>query len=374
MEGMFDARPTEDAARGSAGTMDSSDYRLMPSPRNGLRLGDRYRILGLLGDGATSDVYLAEDETLASAVVVKWLTASAAKDPQIRERFILGSRAAMAIEHSCVARIYAVEVPEGMPPYLVMEALSGEPLSDYLEREGPIPEQRVLELARDAAAGLLAAHRVGVIHRDIKPANLYLVGPRHAPEGLKLIDFGLAKDKASGVAGPNSGNVVMGTGQYMAPEQVLADPVDARTDIYGLGVVLFRMLTGHLPFDLDAGIDLFSHQLFSAVPPVSWLREDVDPRLERLVQRCMRKHPENRYPSAVELLADIQAILDGPNEDRSAPALVQLARDPDLYKPRNPRGRGVAEHLAVYFGSEPPPPASMEFHAGFLPESTDDDQ
>jgi len=149
----------------------------------------------------------------------------------------------------------------------------------------------------------------------------------------------------------------------MAPEQVVADPVDARTDVYGLGVVLFRMLTGHLPFDLDPGMDLLGHQVFSPTPPPSWLVDGLDPRLEQVILRCMRKHPENRYQSMDALLVDLEktwAYPLGPEGEIEAPA---LARDPDVYKPRNPRGRGIAEYLAAYFGTDPPPPPSVELEA-----------
>ncbi len=287
-----------------------SGFALRSTPRVGLLLGGRYRIIGVLGAGSTAEVYLADDTATLEQVVIKWLTVRAARDPQLRERFLLGGRVAMAIEHPAIAKVHAVEELEGRPPYQVMEALAGESLAEYLEREGCMPEPLVLSLARDAAAGLLAAHHAGIIHRDVKPANIFLVGPKATPTGLKLIDFGLAKDVNRNLAGPTSTNIVMGTGQYMAPEQVLADPIDGRTDIYGLGVVLFRMLTGQLPFDLDIGIDLLSHQLFSPAPPPSWLVENIDPRVERIVLRCMRKHPENRYASMADLLRDLEAVLD----------------------------------------------------------------
>jgi serine/threonine-protein kinase len=203
------------------------------------------------------------------------------------------------------------------------------------------------------ASALVAAHRVGVVHRDIKPGNLFLLGPIGEPSGVKVIDFGLAKDTQDPEAGPNSTNLVLGTAQYMAPEQVLADPVDARTDVYAFGVLLFRTLTGQLPFDLDPGADLFSHQLFSPAPPPSWLIESVDPRLERLILRCMRKHPDNRYPSMQAVLDDLLTIAGSDaGEMTDAPP---LAPNPDVYQPRNQKGRDAAEALAAYFGTEPPP-------------------
>jgi serine/threonine-protein kinase len=190
-------------------------------------------------------------------------------------------------------------------------------------------EPDALALAREIASGLVAAHAAGIIHRDVKPGNLFLLR-QPAETKLKLIDFGFAKDTRDPDAGPSSTNVVIGTAQYMAPEQILTDPVDARTDVYGFGAVLFRLLTGHLPFDLDVGVDLFSHQVFSPIPPPSWLVESLDADLEQVVLRCVRKHPENRYPSMQAVLDDLDRIAR--SEDIQP---LPLLRDPDVYNPKN---------------------------------------
>jgi len=334
----------------------SGIFPLQPTFRTGLKLGGRYEIVGLLDRGGSSEVYLARDHLAALPVIVKMLTDEAARDPQHRERFIVGARLTMGIDHPAIGRVYSVEVPLDGPPYLIMEALQGESLYEYLDREGTMPVRMALALAREVASGLVAAHSAGVIHRDIKPGNLYLLGPQGAPHGIKIIDFGLSKDIRHTGTGPASINLVLGTAQYMAPEQVLADPVDVRTDIYAFGVVLFRMLTGQLPFDVDPGADLFSHQIFSPAPPPSWLLEDIDPRLEQLVLRCLRKDPENRYASMQALLDD---LIDIDNHSLKAASEVEvpaLQRQPDVYIPRNSKGRDVAEDLARYFGAQTPPP------------------
>jgi serine/threonine-protein kinase len=333
-----------------------AEFRPQPSTKAGLRLGDRYVIAGQLATGATSDVFLAHDEQSGSPVMVKWLKPHAARSPQLRARFVMSARVTMAVNHPAVVRVHGVEEPADEPPYLVMEALSGEPLSEYLAREGSMLEPLVLALARDVAAGLAAAHRVGIIHRDIKPGNLFLVGPVGAPVAAKIIDFGLAKDTQERETGPSSKNLVLGTAQYIAPEQVLADPIDGRADIYALGAVLFRALTGQLPFDVGAGVDLFGHQVFSPMPPPSWLLEDVDPRLEQLVLRSTRKDPDNRYPSMDAVLADLETICGQRHQSAGRISELPLVRDPDVYMPRNPKGRDTAEALASYFGTAPPPP------------------
>jgi len=289
-------------------TLVSGIYRLQPSPRTGLLLGKRYEILGLLDRGGSSEVYLAKDAIGELPVIVKMLTEVAAADTQLRERFIMGARLTMALDHPAIVRVLSVEAPFGAPPYMIMEALQGESLAQYLERENTMSQSMTLALARQIASGLVAAHGAGIIHRDIKPANLFLLGPQGSPTGIKIIDFGLSKDLFNISSGPASVNLVLGTAQYMAPEQVLADPIDARTDIYAFGIVLFGMLTGVLPFDLNLGPDLFCHQLFSPAPPPSWLLEDLDCRLEQLILRCVRKHPDNRFDSMQTLLDELIAI------------------------------------------------------------------
>ena len=329
-------------------TFVSDTYRLQPSPCTGRMLGGRYEILGLLDRGGSSEVYLAKDALGELPVIVKVLTEVAAADTQHRERFIVGARLTMALDHPAIVRVLSVETPFGAPPYMIMEALQGESLAQYLDRENTMSQSMTLALARQIASGLVAAHGAGIIHRDIKPANLFLLGPQGSPSGIKIIDFGLSKDLFSIVSGPASVNLVLGTAQYMAPEQVLADPIDGRTDIYAFGIVLFGMLTGVLPFDLNLGPDLFCHQLFSPAPPPSWLLEDIDCRLEQLILRCVRKHPDNRFDSMQSLLDELIAIESHPLARSNEVSVPLLRRHPDLYVPQNSEGRGVAQNLARF--------------------------
>jgi serine/threonine protein kinase len=336
-------------------------FRIVASDKDGQRFDGRYRVVGLLGEGSTADVYLAEDEVEHIPVVVKQLTSEAARNRQIRARFVLGAAAALSVRDSGIRRIFALEDSGDEPPYVVMEALLGEPLDDYLEVSGAVPQALALEFARQIAVSLATAHSAGIVHRDIKPANLFLVPGAGATPVVKLIDFGFAKDtRADPNSGPSSMNLVLGTAQYMAPEQVLAEPVDPRTDIYGFGVVLFRVLTGDLPFDLEQGVDLFSHQLYSPTPPPSWLVEELDPGLEQIVLRCTRKHPDNRYQSMQAVLDDLERVASG------APiSALPLQREPDLFRPRQDAGLEAAEALAAHFGTQPPPASAA--HASDSP-------
>src|SRR5690606_5385270 len=214
-----------------------------------------------------------------------------------------------------------------------MEALIGETLSDALRREEQLAVTQALEIIAEVSAALAATHEARVIHRDVKPDNIFLLGEPGKPTGVKLIDFGMAKIKTVPCTG---GPVVLGTAQYMAPEQILVEPVDGRTDVYGLGVVMFRMLTGHLPFDSEPRNDLLRHQLFSAPPPASWLCDGLDPAIDAIVLKAMRKHPDNRYPSMNALLEDVLTVLEagtGPEAPRVRASEPGLAVTPDGYLP-----------------------------------------
>jgi serine/threonine-protein kinase len=152
--------------------------------------------------------------------------------------------------------------------------------------------------------------------------------------------------------GTGTTDLVMGTVHYMAPEQIVLHPVDGRTDVYALGVVMFRMFTGQLPFDTVPGTELLGHQLFSPAPPPSWLNEQLDPQVEAIMLRAMRKHPDNRYANMDALLADLEAVLGtGPGANAKV-ELPELDRKPDVYVPRNAQGRKAAEVIARRFGSE----------------------
>jgi serine/threonine-protein kinase len=189
-----------------------------------------------------------------------------------------------------------------------------------------------------------------VVHRDIKPDNLFLLGPANDPFCVKIIDFGMAKIPQSN--GSSGVNTVLGTVEYMAPEQVMADPVDARTDVYGLGILLFRLFTGQLPFESPEGMELLTFQLFSPVPRTSWICDDLCPWLEQVVARATCKHPDNRHQSMTELIAELDTALA---PLRSEPEPLFLPVEPDVYEPRNPKGREVAGLLAERYQSIAPP-------------------
>lgn len=299
-----------------------------PKPRP---VGGRYRLEGYLESGGTADVYTAVDVTSSRRVALKLLRPDTAGNPVLRAHFLTGARAAMRVDHENVVRVLDVRDRRGMRPYAVMELLEGKPLDACVANHRALPPALAVELARQAAHGLRAAHRAGMVHCDVKPENLFVCGEAHGPARLKILDFDLAS--VAGVPDPGEAHVLRGTAKYMAPEQIVGDPVDARTDVYGLGVVLFRLLTGQLPFDLPLGATLLRHQLYSPLPPVSWLADGMEPRLELVVARATRKRPDNRYPDMQALLDDLDALSAG-RELGPDP----LRNSPDHYVPSSPRG------------------------------------
>ena len=316
-------------------------------------MGGRYRVMKRAGEGMTAHVYFAEDIHSRRKVVLKQLTVEAASDTALATRFMHEVHAVAGIDHPNVVRILDFGAPAYEQPFLVMEALPGETLSQFLRREANLDFDLALFFSRLAATGLLAVHRTETVHCDIKPDNLFLVGPPGNPSDLKIIDFGMAKlpDSRQSIGDER---FVVGTLQYMPPEQVLADPVNLRADIYALGIVMFRLFTGHLPFDGDAGLDMLGHHLLSPLPPPNWLIDSVDPRLEAIIIRATRKRPENRYQTMAALLRDLETLGEVPLEAMNA--TTTGFTEPDAYSPVTVRAQEIAAGLTQRFRRAPMPP------------------
>jgi eukaryotic-like serine/threonine-protein kinase len=341
-----DSRPSSPSAP-PRGTRSASLHEFRPSESQltGTVLGNRYKVHGYLTRGSTARVYLAEDLIENVPVAIKMLAPESNRSSELSMRLLREADALRDIDHPNVVRVLDSGATSSGVPYLVLEALPGETLGDYLRRQGTPPFELSLALARQAAQGLCAAHRAGIVHRDVKPDNFVLVGPPGEPYGLKVIDFGMAK--VDGTGGTSGTHTILGTVEYMAPEQILAEPVDGRTDVYALGVMMFRLFTGHLPFETNAPADLLRHQLFSSLPPPSWLEEDLDVRVERVILTATRKHPENRYDDMHQLLADLDALI-GVSPDEVSQRSPRIA--PDTYAPSTSRGSEALAILAQKFG------------------------
>ena len=264
-----------------------------------------YRILESLGSGGMGVVYRAHDERLRRDVAVKLLPPDWALDKSARARLRREALTLSRLNHPGIGAVYDLDA-EGGVDYVVMELVPGEALDARL-RDGPLPEREVVEIGVQAAEGLAAAHHEGVVHRDVKPANLKLT-----PGGrLKLLDFGvafLADPLRSETATHSDSDEVAGTLAYMAPEQLLGEPVDARTDIYGLGATLYELATGRRPFVATLPAPMIDSILHEPPEHPCVVRPGLTPRLAEILLRCLEKRPERRYRTAEELLAELRAL------------------------------------------------------------------
>jgi len=302
---------------------DPASFRVERTKIHDKVLGDRYRIRGFVGKGAMARVYLAEDQQTGMPVAVKVLEEPYRSDPKVRERFQREARTASMIGHPSIVTIFSAgERDDDGAPYLVMEFLIGETVGDYLRRESKMPRDIAVPALHQAASALAAAHRSGIVHRDVKPDNLFLLGEPGDPYELKVVDFGLSKDQSSNMT---AAGTVMGTPATMAPEQILGEGVDGRTDVYALGIVGYRMLAGRQPFDdTDDEIATLAHHVWTAPPPLSSIAPETDPRIEALIMRAIRKAPEERFASMDELAAALERV-DHPGQTAPDPLPLDKA-------------------------------------------------
>jgi adenylate cyclase len=272
-----------------------------------------YQILEKIGEGGMGEVYKAEDLKLGRLVAVKVLPARFSEQESVRHRFLREARAASALIHPNIVTIYSIEEIEGHD-LILMEYVEGENLHALMQR-GVLDFISIIKIGAQIADGLSAAHSTGLIHRDIKPSNI-LITPRGQ---VKILDFGVAKTIAVGSAGTSTQietlsritatGVVIGTIAYMSPEQTRGEPVDPRSDIFSLGVVLYEATMGRLPFSGPSAL-MVMHQIATAEPALpSTIREDLPAAFDRIIQRCLAKEKEFRYSSALELQAVLQSLL-----------------------------------------------------------------
>jgi hypothetical protein len=280
---------------------------LTPAARPGdLGILGPYRVLRELGRGGMGVVLLAYDEELRRTVAVKVLPPDHA-DAGARVRFVREARAAAGIEHDHVVRVYSVDNPADGPPYFVMQYVEGPTLRQRIKGEGRLEPREAARIGQQVAEGLAAVHRAGVVHRDIKPANIIL---ERATDRAKITDFGLVRAAAL-VEGITRDGAIRGTPEYMSPEQVREpDRIDARSDVYGLGVTLYEALTGEVPFRGVAHMVL-QQILHDEARPPGRLNDAIPRDLETICLRCLQKEPAKRYSSAHALAEDLRRFLGG---------------------------------------------------------------
>jgi TolB-like protein/Tfp pilus assembly protein PilF/predicted Ser/Thr protein kinase len=274
----------------------------------------RYRIVRRLGHGGMGVVYLAHDERLARPAALKLLPRHLSLDDTPRRRFEEEARAASALDHPHIAAVYEIGEANGGRIFLAMAYYEGETLRQKLER-GRLPTAEAVALAIQIGEGLAAAHARGIVHRDIKPANVIVT-----PEGgARIVDFGIAKIAGSVLT---QTGVTLGTVAYMSPEQTRGDKVDALTDLWSLGVLLYEMLTGARPFRAVNEQALIYAIRHDEPEPIRCLRPEVPPTLARIVERCLRKNPAERHAGARALLADLRAWVTSPSARAANPRQV----------------------------------------------------
>jgi serine/threonine protein kinase/tetratricopeptide (TPR) repeat protein len=259
-----------------------------------------YKILEKLGEGGMGVVYKAEDTKLRRTVALKFLAPELGRDPEARKRFLHEAQAASALDHPSICTVYEVDEHEGNA-FIAMACLEGQSLKDRIA-SGPMKLEEATDIAIQIAEGLQEAHERGVIHRDIKPANVILTPKAQA----KIMDFGLAK--APGRTKLTKTGMTLGTAAYMSPEQARGGEIDHRTDIWSLGVVLYEMISGRLPFGAEYEQALLYSILNEKPEPLTGLRTGVPMELEQLVDKCMEKDPAERYQTGGDLLADFSRL------------------------------------------------------------------
>src|SRR6478672_3011674 len=263
----------------------------------------RYRILRKLGTGGMANVYLAEDEVLGRRVAIKILNDRHAGDDQFVERFRREAKNAAGLSHPNIVSIYDRGEAEGTY-YIAMEYLDGRSLKELVVARGPLPISDAIAATRQVLAALRFAHRKGVVHRDIKPHNVMA----DADGRLKVTDFGIAR---AGVSQMTEAGSIIGTAQYLSPEQARGAPVDQRSDIYSLGIVLYEMLTGKVPFTGDTPVEIAMKHLSQIPDPPSTFRDGLPHDLDAVVMRALAKDPDQRYGSAEEMDADLARVARG---------------------------------------------------------------
>ncbi len=288
-------------------------------------LSDRYELGETLGYGGMSEVHRGRDVRLDRDVAIKVLRADLARDPQFQHRFRREAQNAAALNHPAIVAVYdtgETVSDYGPLPYIVMEFVDGRTLRDIVKTEGPMDEQRAMETMADVCAALDFSHRNGIIHRDVKPANVMI----NNAGAVKVMDFGIARALADG-QGVTQTAAVVGTAQYLSPEQARGELVDARSDVYAAGCVLYELITGDPPFTGDSPVAVaYQHVREDPIPP-SQQNPAVAAALDAVVLKAMSKNPANRYQSAAEMRSDLVRVLSG---QRQLAPVVMTDADRDL--------------------------------------------
>jgi hypothetical protein len=313
----------------------------------GCIVADRYHVLSKLGEGGMGRVYLAEHVKMGRKSALKVMRPGAVKDVESISRFNREAANASRISHPNVAAIYDFgETTDGII-YLAMELVDGPPLTTLLEQSGALPPGRAAEIARQAAEGLAAAHDLGIVHRDLKPDNLIVAKGRDGEDLVKIVDFGIAKAAGNDAQKVTKTGLVIGTPEYMSPEQLSGDPVDGRSDIYSLGLVTFNMLTGKLPFPSDSAQESLLMRLTDAPKTLRETQPEADwpADLQAALDKALARSAAERYQNAVDFGRDLSSAATGVSAARVAVPATRIRAEavpPTRIAPAKTRKRPVA--------------------------------
>ncbi|MEY9843317.1 serine/threonine protein kinase [Streptacidiphilus sp. BW17] len=285
----------------------------------------RYALRDLLGQGGMATVHLADDTVLDRPVAVKTMLGEMSREPSFRERFRREAQAVARLNHTNIVAVYdsGEDDTDGTPvPFIVMEYVEGSSLSSVLRKDitelGAMPTEKALKITADVLAALSASHEEGLVHRDIKPANVMLT-----KRGVvKVMDFGIARAMQSGVTSMTQTGMVVGTPQYLSPEQALGKSVDARSDLYSVGCMLFELLTGRLPFESESALGMAYQHVQETPPAPSSMNAAIPPAVDALVARALRKDPAHRFPTADAMREECQRVAQGAGTAANQPQML----------------------------------------------------
>src|SRR4051812_5639377 len=282
-------------------------------PGGVVRVGGRYELGELLGPGGMAEVRKGTDVRLGRVVAVKRLRTDLASDPTFQARFRREAQSSASLNHPAIVSVYdtgeerAVDGSGSPAPYIVMEYVAGRTLRDILREGRKILPERALEITADVLGALDYSHRAGIVHRDIKPANVMLT-----PSGdVKVMDFGIARAVADASSTMTQTAAVVGTAQYLSPEQARGETVDSRSDVYSTGCLLYELLTGRPPFVGESPVSVAYQHVREQPQPPSSLDPELSPEIDSIVMKALTKNVEQRYQSASAMRADIERVLSG---------------------------------------------------------------
>lgn len=304
----------------------------------GMVIGDRYEVLEKIGTGGMSDVYKAKDHKLNRLVAVKVLKQEFSENENFVSKFRVEAQSTAGLLHPNTVNVYDVGDEDGIN-YIVMELVDGITLKKYIEKKSRLSVKEAVSIAIQVAMGLEAAHNNGIIHRDIKPQNIMI-----SKEGkVKVTDFGIAKAATSNTITSN----VMGSVHYTSPEQARGGYSDAKSDIYSLGITLFEMLTGRVPFNGDTTVAIAIKHIQEDLPSPADYNDEIPISVEKIVLKCCQKSPDRRYQSAAELIADLKRSLITPDKDfvelvdPDEESATRVASEAEMEVVNSPKGRGT---------------------------------